>query len=54
MKALHASWLMELYNFITLTPGREVCMKGWERNVIYNAIGKIVKGTNGLTIFRPI
>ena len=28
MKPLQASWLMELYNFMTLTAGREVCMKG--------------------------
>ena len=32
MKPLHASWLMELYNYMTLSAGRNVCMKGLEKN----------------------
>lgn len=32
MKPLHASWLMELYNYMTLSAGRDVCMKGLEKN----------------------
>ena len=35
---------------MTSSAGREVCMKGWEKSGIYNAI---VKGINGLPSLDP-
>ena len=45
MKPLHASWLIELYNYKISSAGREMCMKRWEKSGIYNAA---IKGINGL------
>ena len=50
MKPLHASWLIELYNYMTSSAGREICMKGWEKSGIFDAI---TKGTNGLPSLDP-
>ena len=33
MKPLHVSWLLELYNYMTLRTGYERCMKGKEWNL---------------------
>ena len=29
IKPLHAKWMMEVYNEMTSTEGKEVCLKGW-------------------------
>ena len=50
VKPLYASWLIELYNYVTSSAGRDVSMKGWEKIGIYNAI---VKGINGLPSLNP-
>ena len=50
VKPLYASWLIELYNYVTSSAGRDACMKGWEKIGIYNAI---VKGINGLPSLNP-
>ena len=30
IKPLHAKWLIEMYNEMTLDEGRKMCLKGWE------------------------
>ena len=40
MKPLHASWIIELYNYMTPGAGREVCINGWKRSGISDAIQK--------------
>ena len=45
VKSLHASWLIKLYNYMTWSARREVCMKGWQNNGIYNTK---IKGINDL------
>ena len=36
----HASWLMELYNYMTSSTEHDICMKRWEKIEICNAIVK--------------
>ena len=38
MKPLHAKWLMEIYNEMTSSVGREVCVKGWKVAGIKDAV----------------
>ena len=30
MKPLHATWIIELYNYFTSPRGTQICLKGWE------------------------
>ena len=32
LKALHASWLIELYNVLTTADGRETILNGWKKS----------------------
>ena len=50
MKPLHASWLIQLYNFMTSSAGQDICINGWKRSGIYDAVRK---GTNGLPNLDP-
>ena len=50
MKPLHASWIIELYNYMTSGAGREVCINGWKRSGISDAIQK---GVNDLPTLDP-
>ena len=47
MKLLHLFWLIELYNYVNLSAGREACMK---KSGIYSAV---VKGIHGLASLDP-
>ena len=37
VKPLHAKWLTEMYNHMTSSEGRDVCLKGWKVADILNA-----------------
>ena len=30
VKPFHAKWLVEMYNLMTSSEGRDVCLKGWK------------------------
>ena len=38
IKPLHAKWLIEMYNEMTSSEGRKVCLKGWEVSGIKAAV----------------
>ena len=38
MKPMHAQWIIELYNELTSSSGREVVVNGWKAAGIYDAI----------------
>ena len=39
---------------MTSSAGREVCMRGWEKSGIYNAIVKGINGSPSLDLFKDI
>ena len=38
LKALHASWLIELYNVLTIADGRETVLNGWKKSGVTAAL----------------
>lgn len=38
LKPIHATWLVEMYNFLTSVQGRVYVLKGWEEAVIKGVI----------------
>ena len=36
MNPLHASWIIDLYNYMTSSAGREVCINVWKRSLTTN------------------
>ena len=50
LKPLHASWLVELFNYMTSEKGRKVIENGWKAAGILEAI---IKGTSGLEPLDP-
>ena len=40
LKALHASWLIELYNVLTTADGRETVLNGWKKSGVAAALKK--------------
>ena len=51
LKPLHASWLIELFDHMTLPAGKAISLKGWEVAGITNAIKK---GTSWLPSLDPL
>ena len=44
LKPLHASWLMEAYNHLTSSAGREIITNGWKSAEITEAVSKGIEG----------
>ena len=40
LKPLHAEWLVELFNHMTISQGKEIIMSGWKASGIIEAIKK--------------
>ena len=40
LKALHANWLIELYNVLTTTDGRETALNGWKKSGVTAVLKK--------------
>ena len=40
VKPLHAKWLIEMYNHMTSSEGRDICLKGWKVTGILDAAEK--------------
>ena len=38
LKPLHAAWVVDLYNNITLAEGKEIDINGWKSAAIYDAL----------------
>ena len=50
VKPLHAKWLIEMYNHMTASEGRDVCLKGWK---VAGILAAAVKGLDGLPNLDP-
>ena len=40
LKALHANWLIELYNALTTADGRETVLNGWKKSGVTAVLKK--------------
>ena len=40
LKALHANWLIELYNVLTTADGRETVLNGWNKSGVTAVLKK--------------
>ena len=40
LKALHANWLIELYNVLTTADGREAVLNGWKKSGVTAVLKK--------------
>ena len=38
VKPLHAKWVMEAYNHMTSSIGKDICLKGWKKSGIQEAL----------------
>ena len=54
VKPLHAKWLIEMYNHMTSSEGRDVCLKGWKIEGILDATEKGLDGLQNLDPFHDI
>ena len=54
LKPLHASWLMEAYNHVTSSAGREIIANGWKSAGITEAVSKGIEGLEKLDLFHSI
>ena len=54
VKPLHAKWLIEMYNHMTSSEGRDVCLKGWKVAGILNAAEKGLEELPNLDPFHDI
>ena len=54
LKPLHASWLIELFNHMTLPDGRDVSLKVWEVAGITESVGNGISGLPSLDHFYDI
>ena len=54
VKPLHAKWLIEMYNHMTSSEGRDVCLKGWKVTGILDAAEKGLDGLANLDPFHDI
>lgn len=50
VKPLHAKWLIEMFNHMTSSEGRIVCLKGWK---VSGISGAVEKGLNGMPSLDP-
>lgn len=54
IKALHAKWLIEMYNEMTSADGKQICLKGWKVAGIKEAVEKGLSGLPSLDPFHPM
>ena len=54
VKPLYAKWLIEMYNHMTSSEGRDVCLKGWKVAGILDAAGKGLEELPNLYPFHDI
>ena len=54
VKPLHAKWLSEIYNHMTSSEGRDVCLNGWKVAGILDAAEKGLDGLPNLDPFHDI
>ena len=54
VKPLHAKWLIEMYNHVTSSEGRNDCLKGWKVAGILDAAEKGLEGLPNLDPFHDI
>ena len=54
LKPLHASWLIERFNHMTLPAGRAISLKDWEVAGIEEAVGNGISGLPSLDPFHDI
>ena len=54
LKPLHAKWLIDLYNYMTLPDGQAVLLKGWKVAGITEAVQKGFNGFPSLGPFHDI
>ena len=54
VKPLHAKWLIEMYNHMTSSEGRDVCLKGWKVAGILDAAEKGLEELPNLDPFHDI
>ena len=54
VKPFHAKWLIEMYNHMTSSEGRDVCFKGWKVAGILDAAEKGLDGLPNLDPFHDI
>ena len=54
VKPLHARWLIEMYNHMTSSEGRDVCLKGWKVAGILDAAEKGLEELPNLDPFHDI
>ena len=54
VKPFHAKWLIEMYNLMTSSEGRDVCLKGWKVAGILDATEKGLDGLQNLDPFHDI
>ena len=52
VKPLHAKWLIEMYNHMISSEGRDVCLNGWEVTGILDATEKVLDGLQNLDPFH--
>ena len=54
VKPHHTKWLIEMYNHMTSSEGRDVCLKGWKVAGILDATEKGLDGLQNLDPFHDI
>ena len=54
VKPLHAKWLIEMYNHMTSSEGRDVCLKGWKVAGILDTTEKGLDKLQNLGPFHDI
>ena len=54
VKPLHAKWLIEMYNHMTSSEGKGICLKGWKVAGILDATEKGLDGLQNLNPFHGI
>ena len=54
VKPLHAKWLIEMYNHMISSEGRDVCLNGWKVTGILDATEKVLEGLQNLDPFHDI
>ena len=54
VKPLHAKWLIEMYNHMTSSEGRDICLKGWKVAGILDGAEKGLEESPNLDPFHDI
>ena len=52
VKPLHAKWLIEMYNHMTFSEGRDVCLRGWKVAGILDATERGLDELQNLDLFH--